>query len=362
MSSQIELLYEIDEHDKDKSLSIIEMEKKVFCLREELQKREDILQEYESEIEIMMTTVQELLSANIKINDLGMICTSEEQPNQELVNIKGLAFHGIELDKMEKSSVSDEMRRNFLEHLIIRLLRREYGIQFSGPFLNICRYVKGSKLNGVHPIAAIFENISDKHSVWTKIKENSKNSNVVVTQFNEKKILETKIEQEKVDKRGRRLTKNKVKEDIKSKSVSPKKSNKILDISTSVPVEPLESCSSDKTGSSPRKSKMFQRKDSMMVKKEKTESDADVYGELDASKTLLFHGLESDIIEEQMSEDKEFRKEVLEQKVNSVLNSLNFTRKIRYQVTGNRDRIKQEIQNIFKRNSTHFLQVFITMG
>ena len=44
-----------------------------------------------------------------------------------------------------------------------------------------------------------------------------------------------------------------------------------------------------------------------MVKKEKTESDADVYGELDASKTLLFHGLESDIIEEQMSEDKEFR-------------------------------------------------------
>ena len=47
MSSQIELLYEIDEHDKDKSLSIIEMEKKVFCLREELQKREDILQEYE---------------------------------------------------------------------------------------------------------------------------------------------------------------------------------------------------------------------------------------------------------------------------------------------------------------------------
>ena len=47
MSSQIELLYEIDEHDKDKSLSIIEMEKKVFCLREELQNREDILQESE---------------------------------------------------------------------------------------------------------------------------------------------------------------------------------------------------------------------------------------------------------------------------------------------------------------------------
>ena len=42
-----------------------------------------------------MTTVQELLSANIKINDLGMISTSEEQQNQELVNIKDRVGKGM---------------------------------------------------------------------------------------------------------------------------------------------------------------------------------------------------------------------------------------------------------------------------
>ena len=42
-------------------------------------------------------------------------------------------------------------------------------------------------------------------------------------------------------------------------------------------------------------------------KKTKDESDSEVYGNLDASKTILLHGLESDFIEEQMSEDKEFR-------------------------------------------------------
>ena len=39
----------------------------------------------------------------------------------------------------------------------------------------------------------------------------------------------------------------------------------------------------------------------------KTVSDADVYGTLDASRTLLLHGLESDFIEEQMADDEVFR-------------------------------------------------------
>ena len=39
----------------------------------------------------------------------------------------------------------------------------------------------------------------------------------------------------------------------------------------------------------------------------KDDSDNNVYGDLDASKTLLLHGLESDFIEEQMSEDADFR-------------------------------------------------------
>ena len=86
-----------------------------------------------------------------------------------------------------------------------------------------------------------------------------------------------------------------------------------------------------------------------------TETDLDIYGDLDASKSLLLHGLQSDFIEEEMSDDKEFRfslstlssvnlchrvaslfnifrKEVLEQKVSTILVSVNFTRKIKYKV------------------------------
>ena len=41
---------------------------------------------------------------------------------------------------MERSSHSEEMRRNFLEHTIIKLLRKEWGISFRGSFASICRY------------------------------------------------------------------------------------------------------------------------------------------------------------------------------------------------------------------------------
>jgi hypothetical protein len=39
----------------------------------------------------------------------------------------------------------------------------------------------------------------------------------------------------------------------------------------------------------------------------KIDSDLEVYGSLDASHTLLLHGLESDFIEEQMADDEVFR-------------------------------------------------------
>ena len=37
------------------------------------------------------------------------------------------------------------------------------------------------------------------------------------------------------------------------------------------------------------------------------DGDGDVYGDLDGSKSLLLHGLPSDFIEEEMSEDRDFR-------------------------------------------------------
>ena len=36
-------------------------------------------------------------------------------------------------------------------------------------------------------------------------------------------------------------------------------------------------------------------------------TDAEIYGELDPSLTLLIHGVESDFIEEQMADDEDFR-------------------------------------------------------
>ena len=104
-------------------------------------------------------------------------------------------------------------------------------------------------------------------------------------------------------------------------------------------------------------SRRGKKKDKSAEPSEKSQpgTDLDIYGDLDASKSLLLHGLQSDFIEEEMSDDREFRfspstplfcqfmsevailfnnfrKEVLEQKVRTILESVNFTRKIKYKV------------------------------
>ena len=45
--------------------------------------------------------------------------------------------------------------------------------------------------------------------------------------------------------------------------------------------------------------------------KDLSKDEEDAYGELDASRSLLLHGLESDFIEDEMAEDKEFRLDLL---------------------------------------------------
>ena len=71
-----------------------------------------------------------------------------------------------------------------------------------------------------------------------------------------------------------------------------------------------------------RKTKVVKKKNSRNLKDKreagivsasspKDDSDNNVYGDLDASKTLLLHGLESDFIEEQMSDDADFRYELM---------------------------------------------------
>ena len=61
------------------------------------------------------------------------------------------------------------------------------------------------------------------------------------------------------------------------------------------------------------------------------EDEADnIWGGLDPSKTLLIHGLETDWIEEEMADDDDFRKDVLEQKVRKVVEEIGLTRRVAY--------------------------------
>ena len=48
--------------------------------------------------------------------------------------------------------------------------------------------------------------------------------------------------------------------------------------------------------------------------------------------TLLLHGLESDWIEEEMSDDDDFRKDVIEQKVKKLLEESGINKKFIYKV------------------------------
>ena len=75
---------------------------------------------------------------------------------------------------------------------------------------------------------------------------------------------------------------------------------KPTDISPSSPGRPLKA---------ERASRTLKKKDKSSEPSEmnQTETDLDIYGDLDASKSLLLHGLQSDFIEEEMSDDKEFR-------------------------------------------------------
>ena len=60
------------------------------------------------------------------------------------------------------------------------------------------------------------------------------------------------------------------------------------------------------------------------------EDEDNIWGGLDPSKTLLIHGLETDWIEEEMADDDDFRKDVLEQKVRKVVEEIGLTRRVAY--------------------------------
>ena len=97
--------------------------------------------------------------------------------------------------------------------------------------------------------------------------------------------------------------------------MSPVKTNKSKVLTKPHQPEPTSSRASEDKGIKVRSNKTdkynrrLNRKDkpAEISSINQADADVDVYGELDGSRSLLLHGLQSDFIEEQMAEDKEFR-------------------------------------------------------
>ena len=84
----------------------------------------------------MSTTVREFL-----VKKDGTPDDDDHVLQQEYENTKdSLVFHGIKKDAMEKSTEEDfEVEKNFLEHNIRKLLKKEWGIDFKAPFKHFSR-------------------------------------------------------------------------------------------------------------------------------------------------------------------------------------------------------------------------------
>ena len=52
-----------------------------------------------------------------------------------------LVFHGVDVDDMERMTGDQDIRKNFLDHNIKKLLKSEWGIECSVPFKHVFRFV-----------------------------------------------------------------------------------------------------------------------------------------------------------------------------------------------------------------------------
>ena len=62
-----------------------------------------------------------------------------DKNNMENDNRDCLMFHGVSKDEMEEESGDDEIKKNFLDHNIKKLLLNEWGIECNAPFKHVFR-------------------------------------------------------------------------------------------------------------------------------------------------------------------------------------------------------------------------------
>ena len=87
----------------------------------------------------MRTTIEDFISLTGESAPSASVPVEEvtQQPTEK----DGLAFHGISMDSMETSSKTEDLKRNFLDHNIRKILKKEWNIFFRAKFDIITRKV-----------------------------------------------------------------------------------------------------------------------------------------------------------------------------------------------------------------------------
>ena len=115
----------------------ISLNERVEGLKREVREKESIVDKLESEYEIMNETIGNYLKH--KEGQEGGT-EGRKVSRSEIKNEKdSLVFHGVQVDDMELMSRDEDIKKNFLDHNIKKLLKSEWDIDCSRPFKHVFR-------------------------------------------------------------------------------------------------------------------------------------------------------------------------------------------------------------------------------
>ena len=111
---------------------------KVEVLKKEVKEKESIISKLESEYEVMNDTI----CSYMRHRETEGQETERRKPSKpEIRNDKdSLVFHGVQVDDMELMSRDEDIKKNFLDHNIKKLLKSEWDIDCVRPFKHVFRW------------------------------------------------------------------------------------------------------------------------------------------------------------------------------------------------------------------------------
>ena len=109
----------------------------VEVLKKEVKEKESIISKLESEYEVMNETI----GSYMRHRETEGQDTERRKPSKpEIRNDKdSLVFHGVQVDDMELMSRDEDIKKNFLDHNIKKLLKSEWDIECVRPFKHVFR-------------------------------------------------------------------------------------------------------------------------------------------------------------------------------------------------------------------------------